>query len=623
MTTVEWTDSWRQKNTTVQGAKSFVEKLLFPTGVTLVAHNKTVEQEEEENGNEESSVTTKKQKQQKQENEEEKAEQTDIALNLQAFISQYYETSTHFQLRTGDSSFKKLFKLSSVMDMAQLLSKNELYWRNDIRLVKLDDEENVLMDGTPEPSRVTMQVLQPFITPDAGYSVHLKNVGQFSEEISHCLQMMDKWWRGQGGCYATVTYTPTGLVAFPTFAEQHDRFIFQIEGSQTILLYKPLSDNELGEHVVIDNDEENEEEGEEGAAALTSPPSSYPYFHYGSHLPITLYDLDQVDTMGVLAAQMEVKAGDICYIPQGYVAYCESEKNSLIVSIGLSKQASVEETIESMISEATTKLNMPSRVMPHDLVVSGDDTTKQEHDVNEGFASILKKQVHLLLQEAMKSEAAIMNRLMSRSMYSQASFYMSDQYLKQYDLIDLLNKNGGLVKISNFLPSEMADRLYTAIDSISEEEWILTQANTDAKRNNIDHAFHSTRSFAYSEPIFNIFRRLMPDCESAFSAGRYTNSHFIDPHDDRQYKDIDGEVYSRYVAVIYYLTPNWTAEDGGALVDIEGKKTYVPEYNSVVSFTIPRWHEVQPCLKNKPRYSVFGWFLKPGQLYELNTESSY
>jgi hypothetical protein len=88
----------------------------------------------------------------------------------------------------------------------------------------------------------------------------------------------------------------------------------------------------------------------------------------------------------------------------------------------------------------------------------------------------------------------------------------------------------------------------------------------------------------------------------------------------------------------------------GLLEDLEGGKTYVPEFNSVVAFNVPRDHVVTPVTGNRfvrahtislshavsrlarrdrtharthasrthrPRYSIFGWMLRKGRLYEL------
>lgn len=46
-------------------------------------------------------------------------------------------------------------------------------------------------------------------------------------------------------------------------------------------------------------------------------------------------------------------------------------------------------------------------------------------------------------------------------------------------------------------------------------------------------------------------------------------------------------------------------------------QVYVPQFNSVIVFRVPRYHQVTPVLSSQPRYSVFGWFLQPGRLYDL------
>jgi Rps23 Pro-64 3,4-dihydroxylase Tpa1-like proline 4-hydroxylase len=123
----------------------------------------------------------------------------------------------------------------------------------------------------------------------------------------------------------------------------------------------------------------------------------------------------------------------------------------------------------------------------------------------------------------------------------------------------------------------------------------------------------------------------VPDQFNAFSAARYETDHHIAPHDDRAYTPVQldtGEVItcSRDLTCVYYLTKDWTADMGGAFVDLEADpepgpssngtagsgggssgsggggsmvqhpaqqrpgRVYVPEFNSAVFFRVPRYH---------------------------------
>ena len=67
------------------------------------------------------------------------------------------------------------------------------------------------------------------------------------------------------------------------------------------------------------------------------------------------------------------------------------------------------------------------------------------------------------------------------------------------------------------------------------------------------------------------------------------------------------------------MTKDWKEEYGGTLIDIPTSTNYVPEFNSLIAFKIPRFHEVKAVTCDRARYSMFGWFLKEGKLYDLNT----
>ncbi|KAF8067273.1 Telo2 [Scenedesmus sp. PABB004] len=193
------------------------------------------------------------------------------------------------------------------------------------------------------------------------------------------------------------------------------------------------------------------------------------------------------------------------------------------------------------------------------------------------------------------------------------------------DLGDLLEAGGGLVKLRNFLPTWVAHGLVELLQDLPDDAWNLTAAGDDYARNDVAHHFLSTKA-AQLEPAFRSLTLLAPDALFTFSAAKYERGGAIVPHDDRAYTQVrmeDGSVErcSRSVAVIYYLTLGWAPELGGALVDLEapgGRRVYTPEFNSAIVFEIPRWHEVTPVTADRPRYSLFGWFLEPGELYNLN-----
>lgn len=207
------------------------------------------------------------------------------------------------------------------------------------------------------------------------------------------------------------------------------------------------------------------------------------------------------------------------------------------------------------------------------------------------------------------------------------SYRQVSQHLHKWNLDELLDEGHGITKISNFLPEIVAEEILDAVRGIPEGSWLKTEAEENYARNDISHSFVSTKSGNGIESILRIFGLLYPDSLHVFSAARYSGSKgdHIDRHDDRAYVDVTmatGEIVqcSRSIAIIYYLTKCWSREKGGLLIDCETGDCYVPEFNSLVAFRIPRFHVVTPVVPPHERYSIFGWILEPGKLYHLNTE---
>jgi 2OG-Fe(II) oxygenase superfamily len=176
------------------------------------------------------------------------------------------------------------------------------------------------------------------------------------------------------------------------------------------------------------------------------------------------------------------------------------------------------------------------------------------------------------------------------------------------------------------------------------EEWSTSSASSDREGNNstygagsTDHQFRAsncTHDNPYKkdfERLYEVIASLLPNkAHHAFQAGKYTEGHFIDAHDDAAYLDVccksatsssGGKatiLCSRDVAMVYYLTKDWTSANGGCFVDLAGGEIVCPEFNTCILFHVPRLHRVEPVLLGHVRYSIFGWFYEKGRLYELD-----
>merc|ERR1712137_1344088 len=75
--------------------------------------------------------------------------------------------------------------------------------------------------------------------------------------------------------------------------------------------------------------------------------------------------------------------------------------------------------------------------------------------------------------------------------------------------------------------------------------------------------------------------------------------------------------------MIWYLTKDWTEDNGGAFLDLEAESgskeaKLVPIYNSLALFEVPHWHAVEAVQAKRYRYSIFGWWHQQGKRYDLD-----
>jgi SM-20-related protein len=93
------------------------------------------------------------------------------------------------------------------------------------------------------------------------------------------------------------------------------------------------------------------------------------------------------------------------------------------------------------------------------------------------------------------------------------------------------------------------------------------------------------------------------------TATRYRAGHFLTQHDD-------GQDPMRLAAFTLSLSSGWREEWGGLLhlTDENGgiERTFVPEFNSLVLFNVPRNHFVSEVASTAPgpRLTISGWLLR-------------
>ncbi len=216
----------------------------------------------------------------------------------------------------------------------------------------------------------------------------------------------------------------------------------------------------------------------------------------------------------------------------------------------------------------------------------------------------------------------------------------------ELDLFDLLERSDGLVRVEGLLPEAVAEAAAAALHALPASRWVLRRDKTDGAKNTTQHSFHAAYPLrgnelgALERPMLDdpdplgaltaLLHSLLPGKRSVFSAARYDQGDHIAEHDDHALVMHSGRgdrkpvLCSRDVACIYYLTPkDWTESDGGVLVDLTNGARYVPRFNSLVAFVVPRFHEVTAVRRRAgraARLSIFGWFLEEGDLYEYNAQ---
>ncbi|KNC84959.1 hypothetical protein SARC_02850 [Sphaeroforma arctica JP610] len=451
--------------------------------------------------------------------------------------------------------------------------------------------------------------LQELISPTKGAGNSVRFLRQeMRAPLIALAKAVDTFWKGEGGVSVCVDVVTHDALFAPPSLYSTDTLLIQTEGSLHVQLIDVADEwLAIGQHCA-----------------------------YKSHRPCSQFPT-LFTTEGTILVDAEepkivqdliLNPGDVLYVPQHLIVFADTQHEECDIKEGVSTTASValpsqpvwSDVVDASVMGALEVLghDPDSRLFPRRKVTDVGLTLTQSMGEEGTVANSIVKEV---LQTALELANTTLKHMESRCAYTHTDFDNSDRF-KKMDIHALLEENDGIVKIPNVLPKEMADKVLHTLQNISEAEWHLAE-NGSADKNyatEVSHAFMSARSFPNSDFVLDMFHDLLPLSPALFSAGKYTKGHFIEAHDDRAYKEIGGETYSRDIACIYYLTKDWSEKDGGALLDMESKIAHIPEFNSMIIFQVPRWHEVQPMVSDRERFSIFGWFLNPGKQYPLTDD---
>lgn len=193
-----------------------------------------------------------------------------------------------------------------------------------------------------------------------------------------------------------------------------------------------------------------------------------------------------------------------------------------------------------------------------------------------------------------------------------------------HGLETFLVSRGGLVRVKDVFPEEVAESAFRSLQQLNASEWDMSSHETvDYGDNEGAKHFYFSYQGSAVDAVKEKLGTLAPHLYAGFQASKYETSGHISPHDDSQYFQVPadqanksrgypaGMVMFRKIAVIYYLTKDWQQEYGGSLCDLHvqvSPRPLVPLFNSLVAFMVPRVHEVEKLAPGcPPRFTVFGW----------------
>eukprot|EP00124_Ichthyophonus_hoferi_P002263 Ihof_evm9s147 gene=Ihof_evmTU9s147 len=469
-----------------------------------------------------------------------------------AFIA-HWESSDPVCLRAlQPGSFNQLPRRETLLEK---LDEGKMYYGKDIISMKFDVQEKTPLYGLYHGLATQTSIVKAI---EEEFEIQFSNLDRRFDDVKSLLETVDGFWQGQGGCDVIMHVMGEACVPCAPSLQAEDVMILQREGEQNVMLYDVSDVISSG---VVSTDR-------------------------GHHTITSFSDFANIEPV----LEVTLTPGDILLVPRRLAIYRDTndcEDGSVDAWIHFSEQISWSDVLDRSLEEARAAFNLDENTRFFSRrMIEQESEEEEEEEEEEGksetigqlklASTAVGKTVNRGIVQEMLS-AACQNVAQSLQMIGEekCQFLRSDfnleEWMKQYDWEKIVDSNGGLAKISNFLPEDVANKMLETFEGITDDEWAIVTAE-EQKTNyatNVAHTFYGTKQFSNSHAILDMFRCVMPDRAAVFTAGKYLEGDFIEKHDDRARKVIGGHVYSRELTLVYYLTKDWKEEYGGGLIDNE------------------------------------------------------
>lgn len=179
--------------------------------------------------------------------------------------------------------------------------------------------------------------------------------------------------------------------------------------------------------------------------------------------------------------------------------------------------------------------------------------------------------------------------------------------------------------VDDLLPREIAERIYTAfpkpesmrlMHSFREKKYTSKSFEKfDPLMADITFALQDPRVVEVVERITGI-KDQIPDA-SLYAGGlsAMTQGHFLGPHIDNSHEA--SRRHYRTLNLLYYLTPDWSLENGGNLelwdTRVRKNSTIISRFNrlAIMETTPTSWHSVSEVKTNSVRLCVSNYYFSP------------